>query len=214
MMKVLIDGKKVSLKYDGFSEFYEDVMDAHERLMTSARVGIDGNPTVDMSLFGSRQVILCHIIHTIRTYRQAHTREDLKEYYEFTHSSSAKFHSILDGAMQDYDTIIRLYDDKYQRLITAMFVDKSISDMERIMAKDELYDLLHGAREQVKTAYEAFLYGMCTDIALRFCEVGMDIFEDPKLFDCTFLSKIQEMNLAIRERHKAIKALRGSAESA
>ncbi len=224
MNSILVDGKRISVAFESFDDFKACAESEYERLKDTPRIGIDGKPTDDTSIFGSRQQILYHIVQMIEEYLKTHGIHSLESFYQYTKMGLMNCEAIYISSMSKYYSTIREYDEEFgdlevaiaslerKKVTTDILKDKTgfLIAKAPVMDKiNDLYDLLIEAKGEMETSASYFMNGRVARFAIKFCELGLRIFEDADTFDFHYLdTDIPKMSKGIRDRHKVLKEVR------
>ena len=193
-------------------------------------IAIDGTPTTDDSLFGSRQKIMEHLTGTIEAYFSHYGEENSIEKFYNDNLVARDFRVIHKSSYRDnFETALQKYDEYYEKLkelianYKAKYTPGEVSEETFKAGKvsveqyadfgqiqilcNSLYDLLILAKEFSNTIYDNVKMMVCQNILLKYIEVGSDIYNDASLFQYPEGESYEELSKEISKRHKPLKAL-------
>jgi hypothetical protein len=201
MYKIEVHGCVINVAFRNYADFKSAVLTEIDKLSSMERLALDGTPTEDSSLFGSRQVIMYHILHTIRKYESTHQNFELSNFYYFVYSLANNYKQISNSAKCVYDVLISEFDSNFE---TIKLCKKNVSKDDVRM----LYEFLSDTREQIELAYDSFIKGKCAELALKFSESGLEFYRDLDVFKDDFMIETMDMSSEIKKRRKKLQELR------
>ena len=221
----------LSVKFGTIKELV-DAINAEKKSYETAfsYIAIDGTPTTDDSLFGSRQKIMEHLSETIKAYFNRYGEEISIEKFYNDNLVTHDFRVIhKDSFLDNFETILKKYDESYKDLKVMIISYKATypsgevsvellkagkisaeqyAAFEQIHALcNALYDLLIVAKQLITPIFEDVKMLLCQNILLKYVEVGADIYKDASLFQYPEGESYEELQGEISKRHKPLKAL-------
>ena len=203
MYKIAVHGCVIQVAFRNYEDFKSAVLTEIDKLSSMERLALDGTPTSDASLFGSRQVIMYHILHNIRRYESTHQNLELSRFYYFVYSLANNYKHISNSAKCVYDVLISDFDSTFESVKERCLSTKTVSKEDIKM----LYELLIDARKQVELAYDSYIRGKCAEITLKFSEFGLEFYKDMVIFKNEFMAEATNMTEEIKKRKKKIQEL-------
>ena len=207
MGKITVDGCEIEVAFNNYEEFKSNVLAELDKLGSVERLALDGTPTTDASLFGSRQVVMYHIIHMIRRFEKNNQKLELPEFYGFVCYLAFNYNKISHSAKTVHKMLISDFDSAIDKLKNNVYASENMA--EQVTKKDwtELSETLLYARKQTELAYDSYINGRCAEIAIKFCELGTDFYGELAKFDNSFIDEAKNMNEETVRRRKELQEL-------
>ena len=198
-----------------------DAINTEQKALEKSGLGlidIDGTPTNDNSLFGSRQKVMDHLSQKIKSYLDVCGENiSMQKFYD---DNQATYYCKLEEKRirkYNYDVMIAKYDDLFNRLkilvkkYTSTYTER-ISSIKQTKAYieiyetiNELYTLLIEAEGLIQFISDDSTSLMCQRILFKFIEIGTGIYDYPSLFEYDKGESYAELKSAIHKRYEKLK---------
>ena len=216
MIPICVEDHIVDVMFNDFKELAKSVNDEVARLNNlPGRVAFDNTPTDNKSIFGSRNMVMHHIVQTIKAYvsesKEAFSVDafyiDIYRLYGLNKLRVAGYVSEFQELIDEYDEkvkFIKAFVDAYKDA-NGSLTSTQLYKMELTVYSiiDELYDVLIDAKRLIPELYKKSNTMVLEKVLMRYLEIGTDIFNEPVLFNReTDMDKLEK---EIKERHAKLK---------
>ncbi len=218
MIPVFVEDHMIDIKYNTFKELAQSVNDEVIRLNNlPGRVAFDNTPTDNKSIFGSRNMVMHHIVQTIKGYVSGLKETfSIDKFYIDIYRLFGVNKLRVAGYVSEHQELIAEFDEKV-KFIKA-FVDaykngeEDLTEIQRYKMEfdvcsliDELYEVLIDAKGLMPELFKKSNTMIIERAFMRYLEVGTEIFNEPELFERE--TDLEKLEKEIKERHALLKKI-------
>ncbi len=200
----------MALYFNNLDEFIKDVKDYANVLNGSSTIvngkptiqliGIDGNPTDDDSVLGSRQKIFEHFEKLYEAYIQEANKPSLNDFHDMntmaliTRSAGYRkafehFEDLFDEMVENTKSIDELIEQEKNG------VPVDINDAREIL--NVMYDMTLQMKRYYEVAYNLSITARLMNMIIGYTKKGREFFNDASYFEDTFSNMLEQMSKII-----------------
>lgn len=177
-------------------------------------IGIDGSPTNDDSIFGSRQNIFEHFENLYNAYTNQSEEPSIEDMYQAHTMALLSYSASYRRCEEEFDELFDKLATKIKRLdeiknnLTSGTVtagEASTLEVEAITIINDMYDIAYGVKKYYEGAVSTSNTARLMNMVMGYMEHGREFFNDEKSFEDTFTPYVESMFSDFEKVRKMLK---------